>query len=353
MTPLRIALIASSNHPLAEPFAGGLEAHTALLARGLTSRGHHVTVFAAPGSDPVPGARVEEMRALSFSAAARTDVSMPAARFMAEHHAYLDLMLRLAHGHEFDVVHNNSLHHLPVVMARTLAVPLVTTLHTPPTPWLESAIIAAAGRHGTLTAVSGHTAGAWRHVADGITVIHNGVDVTTRTPGPGGGPLVWAGRMVPEKGPHLAILAARTAGRALLLAGPVSDRTYFDTTVAPLIGGDVRHVGHLSHSELTRLVAEASAMLVTPSWEEPYGLVVAEALACGTPVAGFAVGALPEIVDDSCARLVPAGDVAALAAVVPTVEALPRTAARRRAERCWSHRRMVDDYVALYSRVAA
>ncbi|MFB9739882.1 glycosyltransferase [Pseudonocardia sulfidoxydans] len=353
MSVLRIALIASSTHPIAEPFAGGLEAHTALLARELTTRGHAVTVFAAPGSDAVPGAQVEEMRALTFSDAARGDGSWPAERFMAEHHAYLDLMLRLARGREFDVVHNNSLHHLPVAMARTLPVPLVTTLHTPPTPWLESAVAAAGGRHGVLTAVSSHTAGAWRHVAEEITVIRNGVDIGTRPPGPGGGPLVWAGRIVPEKGTHLAARAARAAGRPLLIAGPVSDPAYFDAMVAPLLGDDVRHVGHLSHAELTRLVAHAAAMLVTPCWEEPYGLVVAESLACGTPVAGFAVGALPEIVDDTCGRLVPAGDTAALAAVVPTVESLSRKAARRRAERHWSHRRMVDEYVALYTRAAA
>ncbi|MBN9107360.1 MAG: glycosyltransferase [Pseudonocardia sp.] len=353
MTPLRIALIASSNFPIAEPFAGGLEAHTALLARELTARGHDVTVFAAPGSDVVPGARVEEMPVLAISDVARGDVSMPPARFMAEHHAYLDLMLRLARGDEFDVVHNNSLHHLPVAMARTLPVPLVTTLHTPPTPWLESAVVTAGGRHGVLTAVSSHTAGAWRHVADGITVIHNGVDVEARPHGPGGGPLVWAGRIVPEKGAHLAIRAARAADRPLLLAGPVSDPGYFAEAVAPLLGGTVRHVGHLPHPALTRLVARAAAMLVTPSWEEPYGLVVAEALACGTPVAGFAVGALPEIVDDSCGRLVPAGDTDALAAVIPAVEQLSRSAARRRAELRWSHRRMVDQYEALYRRIAA
>ncbi|WP_103381344.1 glycosyltransferase [Pseudonocardia dioxanivorans] len=358
MTPLRVALIASSTHPIREPFAGGLEAHTALLARELTRRGHVVTVFAAPGSELAPGVRVEIMHSLRLSDAARADVSMPAAVFMAEHHAYLDLMLRLADGHDvdghaLDVVHNNSLHHLPVAMARTVRVPVVTTLHTPPTPWLESAIATAAGRHGVLTAVSTHTAGAWRHVAGEVTVIRNGVDVEARAPGPGGGPLVWAGRLVPEKGAHLAVDAARRAGCALDLAGPVSDRAYFDEMVAPRLGGAVRYVGHLAHSELTSLMGRASAVLVTPCWEEPYGLVVAEALACGTPVAGFAVGALPELVDDSCGRLVPAGDTAALAAVVPTVTGLSRRAARRRAELHWSHRRMVDEYVGLYTRAAA
>lgn len=94
-------------------------------------------------------------------------------------------------------------------------------------------------------------------------------------------------------------------------------------------------------------------MLVTPCWDEPYGLVVAEALACGTPVAGFAIGALPELVDERCGRLVPPGDVAALAVAVPEAVALSRAAARARAERDWAHSRMVDEYVALYEQIAA
>jgi hypothetical protein len=104
-----------------------------------------------------------------ISAAARADVSMPPESFLAEHHAYLQLMLDLAErgNSDFDVIHNNSLHYLPVAMARSLRVPVISTLHTPPTPWLESAI--QAGRcPGVFTAVSGHTARAWRHAVGGI-----------------------------------------------------------------------------------------------------------------------------------------------------------------------------------------
>ncbi|MYT21952.1 glycosyltransferase, partial [Streptomyces sp. SID7760] len=97
---------------------------------------------AAPGSDPALGARELPVRKVVLSREARADSSMPSGTWMQEHHAYLGLMLDLArHGeHRFDVVHNNSLHYLPVAMASALRVPIVTTLHTPPTPWLESAI---------------------------------------------------------------------------------------------------------------------------------------------------------------------------------------------------------------------
>jgi len=144
---VRICIVASSRFPVAEPFAGGLEAHTHLLTRRLTARGHEVTLFAAPGSDPALGARELPVRAFASSAAARLDVGATPEEWLREHHAYLGLMLDLAgRGTEFDVVQNSSLHHLPLAMTPLLAVPVVTTLHTPPVGWLESAIAFASPR---------------------------------------------------------------------------------------------------------------------------------------------------------------------------------------------------------------
>ncbi|MGI5128171.1 glycosyltransferase [Pseudonocardia sp. CA-107938] len=351
---LRIAIIASARFPIREPFAGGLESHTWYLARALRRRGHELTVFAAPGSDPGLGVDLLPVDTVALSAAARADASMRPEWWMAEHHAYLRLMLDLAERPDrFDVVHNNSLHHLPVALAPLLSTPVVTTLHTPPTPWLESAIRARPDNGVVFVAVSAHTAAAWRPLVPDALVIRNGIDLDEWSPGPGGGPLVWTGRITPEKGTHLALDAARHADRPLLVAGPIADTGYWRSEVEPRLDGRIRYVGHLGRRELRDLVAAASAVLVTPCWDEPYGLVVAEALACGTPVAGFAIGALPELVDDTCGRLVPPGDVAALAAVIPETTALPRSAARRRAERDWAHPRMVDEYVRLYEQVAA
>jgi glycosyltransferase involved in cell wall biosynthesis len=351
---LRIAVIASARFPIREPFAGGLESHTWFLARALHRRGHEVTVFAAPGSDPDLGVDYLPVDTVEYSAAARADVSMGPEWWMAEHHAYLSLMLDLAERPDrFDVVHNNSLHHLPIAMAPLVKTPVVTTLHTPPIPWLESALRARPDNGVVFAAVSAHTAAAWRPLVPDAVVVRNGIDLDGWSAGTGGGPLIWAGRITPEKGTHLAIDAARLADRPLVIAGPIADRDYWRTEVVPRLGGTIRYAGHLPHRELRDLVAAASAMLVTPCWDEPYGLVVAEALACGTPVAGFAAGALPELVDDRCGRLVPPGDVTALATALPDVVALSRADARARAERDWAHPRMVDEYVALYERVAA
>jgi glycosyltransferase involved in cell wall biosynthesis len=353
---LRIGIVASARFPIAEPFAGGLEAHVWGLADRLRRQGHDVTLFAGPGSDPRLGVEVLELRRPTLSPAARADVSMRPAEWVDEHHAYLQLMVRLAQtaADDFDVIHNHSLHHMPIAMASTLPVPMVTTLHTPPTPWLESAIQVPDDCRVTFAAVSAHTAAAWSHLIEDALVIHNGVDVSRWVPGPGGGGAVWSGRLVPEKGAHLAIDAAVLAGMPLRLAGPVSDRDYFEREIRPRLGlPGVAYVGHRTQAELVRLVGEASVALVTPCWDEPYGLVVAEALACGTPVCAFARGALPELLDEDCGRLVAPGEVAGLAAALHDASRLSRRAARERAVRDCSLESMVERYVDLYGELAA
>ncbi|HEU5035555.1 MAG TPA: glycosyltransferase [Nocardioides sp.] len=349
---MHVCLIASSRFPVREPFAGGLEALTHQLAVQLVRRGHEVTLFAAPGSDPDLPVRVVPAAAFLPSEAARRDVNAPSDLWMAEHHAYLGLMLELARSGRttYDVVHNNSLHHLPVAMAPLLDVPVVTTLHTPPTPWLESAITTAAGTS-TFTAVSRATAEAWAHVVQAVP-LPNGVDTAAWTPGPGGGPAVWSGRLVPEKAPHEAVDAARLAGVPIVLAGPAPDDAYFDAEIGPRLGPDAVHVGHLDHRALKRLLGRAGVAVVTPAWDEPYGLVAAEAMACGTPVAAYARGALPELVTDEVGALATGGRVDELAAAIARAAGCDRTAVRAHAVAHLSSERMVAGYEAVYARVA-
>ncbi|MCQ4118441.1 glycosyltransferase [Rhodococcus sp. FXJ9.536] len=350
---LRIALIASSRYPIRQPFPGGLESHVWCLARTLSDDGHHVTLFAGPGSDRALGCAHLQVRSLGISQAAQQDVSMPSMWFMQEHHAYLQLMLDLSGplAESFDVVHNHSLHYLPVAMASAVPVPVLSTLHTPPTPWLESAIAVRLGAGAHFVAVSRHTAAAWRHAVDDIQVVPNGVDLGSWPEGRGGPHLIWFGRLVPEKGAHVAVDAARRAGFPIVLAGPISDVEYFERMIRPELGPEVTYLGHLGQRELAAAIGGAAATLVTPLWDEPYGLVVAESLACGTPVAAFARGGIPEVLTPACGRLVAAGDADALVRAIPAVVGLSRTAARAHArERC-SERRMVDTYVALYRRL--
>lgn len=349
MRALRICLIASSRFPISEPFAGGLEAHTHALAGQLQARGHEVSVFAAPGSDPALG--VVELPVESFTPppGERHDTGITPESWLNEHHAYLGLMLDLTRtgSQRFDVIHNNSLHHLPIAMSSAIDVPMFTTLHTPPVPWLTSAVAYAASTS-TFVAVSEFTAREWAgQVA--CRTIRNGIDVDTWRPGPGGGPAVWSGRLVPEKAPHLAIDAARRAGMPLTLAGPSLDHEYFDREIRPRLGAGIEYAGHLTHHELRAVLGDASVAVVTPVWDEPYGLVAAEALACGTPVAAFARGALPEFVDETVGSLARPGSVEDLARAMLAAASRDRAHVRRVAEERCSIARMVDQYELLYT----
>lgn len=348
---MKICVIGPSRFPLREPFAGGLEAHTHALVRTLAARGHRVTLFAAPGSDPALRARPLDVAPLVLSDDARRDVAAPPEWWMREQHAYLGVMLELVrHGHGLDVVHNNSLHHMPIAMASALSVPVVTTLHTPPLPWLESAVTLA-GDASRFVAVSDSTRERWAHAVD-AQVVHNGVDPAVWRMGPGGTRAVWTGRMVPEKAPHEAVLAALGAGLAIDLVGPVGDASYVEEHVAPLLSERVRYLGHLPQAQVREVVAHARVALVTPVWEEPFGLVAAEAAMTGTPVAAYARGGLPEIVTRRVGALAPPGDVDALSRVILLAAGLDRRAVRAEAVRRWGLDEMVSRYEQVYQDAA-
>ncbi|RXF67941.1 glycosyltransferase family 4 protein [Hansschlegelia zhihuaiae] len=349
---MRIGIIAHLKHPIGEPFCGGLETHTHLLARGLRRRGHEVTVFASDGSDPAVGVEpiCEDMAIREVGLAEATNVA-----FFREHHAYLRLMNELRRR-DFDIVHNNSIHYLPVAMADALTMPMVTTLHTPPFCWLESGVRLCRSSRSTFVTVSDALRRFWSPIAPVRGVVLNGIDLDRFRfqKQPADEPyLAWSGRIVPEKGLHLAIEAARIVGMPLRIAGPVADSAYFEREIRPLLGDGASHLGHLAHSELAAVVGGARALLFTPRWEEPYGLVAAEALACGTPVAAFARGAIAEVVDETCGVLAAPDDAADLAEAARKALSLDRRACRLRAEHHCDAKLMVSVYERLYGRILA
>lgn len=319
---LRVLVVAPERHALRQPHAGGLETVVWNRVRWLRSRGHDVQLCAAAGSDflgadaalHLPTPRWQRRHDAS-------DSGFPEGhrRRMSEAFARVRDLLD-APRTRVDVVDNHSLHGDPILWSRDVDVPVVTTLHTPP---LADMVVAANALHGLaphrFLAVSQYTARAWSAEGVDAFVFPNGVDSTSWGLGggsrsAGGGCWVWSGRIVPEKAPHLAILAARRAGARLRLAGRVGDAAYFAREVEPLLGGDIRYVGALRQPELSRLVGSAAVALVTPVWSEPFGLVMAEALMTGTPVAAFDSGGTSEVLAGMPgAAVVPAGDVVALA----------------------------------------
>jgi len=352
----KILIIASLRYPIAEPFAGGLEAHTWALATGLRRRGHSVLVAGADGSDPaVVG--YEFGRLPTGDPAERPDITNHPVVQAAELASFTGLMGQLHDGMlgSFDVIHNNALHPFPVEQAHTLPCPLVTTLHTPQLPWAERVLGSGARSGEDFVAVSRATAGLWQPLIR-PRVVRNGVDTSIWRLGPGGAGAVWSGRIAPEKAPHLAIDLAIAAGLALTIAGPVIDETYFAEQVAPRLSDSVRYAGHLDRRELADLVGHSGVAFVTPVWNEPFGMVAAEAMACGTPVVALARGGLPEIIGTASGRLLrPAqstgftpADLTDAVRAIAEAAALDRAGVRRHANaRCGSSA-MIRGYERVY-----
>lgn len=355
----KILIIASLRYPIAEPFAGGLEAHTWALAQGLRERGHSVLVAGAVGSDP-DMVGYEFGRLPTGDPTERPDITNHPVVHAAELQAFTSLMGQLHDGllGAFDVIHNNALHPFPVERAGTLPCPLVTTLHTPQLPWAERVLGDCARSGGEFVAVSRATARLWEPLLR-PRVVRNGVDTRVWRWGPGGAGAVWSGRIAPEKAPHLAIEIAAAAGLELTIAGPVIDEQYYAAMVAPRLDDRIRYVGHLDRVALADLVGHSSVALVTPVWNEPFGMVAAEAMACGTPVLALARGGLAEIVDPLSGRLLPPAEPTGFSAegLLAAVRALDqavgldRRIVRRRATITCGSGAMIDGYERVYQDV--
>ncbi|GJE76569.1 D-inositol-3-phosphate glycosyltransferase [Methylorubrum suomiense] len=348
---VRIALLAHLRHPIAPPFAGGLEAYTWHLADGLTARGHEIVLFAAGDSDGrftidpvIPVHHEHRFPGLEH----RGDAGLKA-HVDAGYAAACD---RIAAG-GFDLLHNNSLSRLPLERRRTGAMPTLTSLHVPPYDALRWFVQDSLAPNHRITATSQAHARAWwpDGAPSAVSVLHNGVDPDAWPFREGGdGTAVWCGRIAAIKGTHLAIVAARRAGLALTLFGPIEETDYWDAQVAPLLGGAIRYGGHLSSAAFAAEIGRASVYLFTPCWDEPFGLVAVEAMACGLPVAGFNSGAAAEIVGEA-GCLVPTGDAAALATAIGEALAIPRSVPRARVERLFTRDRWLDRCEALYAQL--
>ncbi|MEV7608467.1 glycosyltransferase [Microbacterium sp. NPDC089320] len=314
---LRVLIVAPERHPLRQPHAGGLEAVVWNRVRWLRSRGHHVELCAAEGSDFLDDdteLHLPSPRWLRARDASDTDFPEGHRRRMTD--AFARVRDRLDDAEtRVDVVDNHSLHGDPILWSRDVGVPVVTTLHTPP---LADMVIASNALDGSsphrFLAVSQYTARAWSTEGVEAFVFTNGVDTAQWRLGAGGADWVWFGRIVPEKAPHLAIDAARRAGARLKLAGRVGDAAYFEREVRPRLGRGIDYVGALRQPELAGLVGASSVALVTPVWSEPFGLVMAEALMTGTPVAAFDSGGTSEVLAGiPGTAVVPAADTESLA----------------------------------------
>ena len=347
--PLRVGITVDPYVPVPPVLYGGIERIVDFLVRGLVERGHRVVLFAHPESR-TPARLVPYGVPPHRSRVAR-------ARELAQLGSAL-----LRYAPRLDVIHSfGRLAALaPCLPFRRL--PKIQSYQRDGVPWRSVAMAdRLAGRSllftGCSTSVYAHRpptgGGRWR-------TVFNGVDVEKYTFAANvapDAPLAFLGRLERIKGAHNAIAIARAAGRRLVIAGnrvdTPDDARYFDDEIAPFIDGDaVRYVGPVDDAQKNALLGSSLAFLMPIEWEEPFGIVMAEALACGTPVIGYPRGAVPEVVRDgvngfSCTTVEEA------ARAVGRVASIVRATVRRDCVARFGNDAIVSQYEALYREMLA
>ncbi|MGD9701974.1 MAG: glycosyltransferase family 4 protein [Acidimicrobiia bacterium] len=336
---LRVGLIAPPWVPVPPTVYGGTELVVDGLARGLTRAGCEVVLWTTGDSTCPVERRWVHPRALGTVADAAAELIHVAG-------AYRDLA-------EMDVIHDHTLAG-PLWAGRYgCQVPVVTTAHGEFTPELRKHYRAVAAAGIDIVAISRSQRCTVPELP--ITaVIHHGIDTATFPVGLGtGGYVAFLGRMSPTKGVHRAIAVARAAGVPIVLAAKMwepDEHRYFAEVVEPMLGPDAVFIGEIGGRRKLELLGGAMALLNPIRWPEPFGLVMIEALACGTPVLSFAEGAAPEIVEHGRTGFLCA-DEDEMAAAIRLVPDLDRAECRARVEARFSTERMVEDHLQLYRRL--
>jgi glycosyltransferase involved in cell wall biosynthesis len=340
---MRVAVFSPAWFPVPPDRYGGIESMVQLLTDGLVDAGADVTLFAS--GDSVSKAPIVS----AFETA-------PSHRIGESYWELQHLLPLLEQRDEFDVIHDHS-GLVGLTMLGLTGVPLLHTVHGPltgdPGPVYRKAcdVVPAAG----LVSLT-HNQRRPEPNLPWVTNVFNAVDVTRyeldREPGEA---LLFLGRMSPDKGAHRAIRVAQRLGRPLDIAAKCrepGERAYFDEYVAPHLNDDIRYVGEVDHDEKCALLSTAHALLVPIEWEEPFGLVMIEALASGTPVVALRRGSVPEILRHGETALI-ANDLAEMVSLVGRVEELDPLRLRREAETRFSIEQMVEGYLEAYETMIA
>ncbi len=293
--PLRIAMVVPPWLTVPPPGYGGLEQVVAGLVDALVERGHAVTVFGAGRRHGTRAGYVATCDDLQYD---RLGEALPEL-------AHLAHVGHLVSPADFDVVHDHTT--IGPLVAGRRAVPTVATVHGNPVGEYGT-VLSDTDQGVGLVAIS-HTQRRLNPGLPWVGTVHNALDVADvpHKTAPGRGPVLWLARFSPDKGPDVAIGACRAAGLPLVLAGKCNEpaeRRYFEQVVEPMLDDDVTVVFNADRAAALRMLVDARCLIMPIQWEEPFGMVILEAMATGTPVVALRRGAVPELVRPGVTGLV-------------------------------------------------
>ena len=338
---MKIAQVAPLIESVPPRLYGGTERIVSYLTEELVGLGHDVTLFAS--GDSITSAELVPC----CSRALRLD---PTVLDTIPHFMLMIDKVR-QRAEEFDVLHFHiDLFHFPLF--RSLAARTLTTLHGRQDLGDLKPFYSCFGEM-PLVSISDDQRKPLPH-ANFVATIHHGIPPDLLRPSFGQGSyLAFLGRISPEKRPDRAIRIARASGIPLKIAAKVDkiDENYFRSEIQPLIDGPgVEFIGEINEREKAKFLGDASALLFPVDWPEPFGLVMIEAMACGTPVLAFRRGSIPEVIEDGVTGKVVDSEEEALAAL-PEIMSYNRSAVRQRFEERFTTTRMAKDYVTVYRRM--
>ncbi len=338
---MRIAQLAPLAESIPPKLYGGTERVVSWLTEELVALGHEVTLFASADSK-TSGRLVPVWPSATRLSRPRPDPLAPIANLLAA---------VAAQAHRFDVIHCHvDWVHLPLL--RRLGVPFVTTTHGRlDLPYLRH--VARTFPDAPFVSISNNQREPLREL-NWVATVYHGQPPETCTPSSGRGSyLAFLGRISPEKGPEAAIKLAAAAKLPLRIAAkvPRDGSDYFRDRIKPLMEGNrVEFVGEVGGKDKAEFLAHAAALIFPIDWPEPFGLVMIEAMACGTPTVAYRRGSVPEIIEDGVSGFAVEGESEALAAIA-RVHELDRRGVRAAFERRFTARRMAEDYLRVYQQL--
>jgi glycosyltransferase involved in cell wall biosynthesis len=342
---MRIAQIAPLYERVPPKLYGGTERVVSYLTEELVRQGHEVTLFAS--GDSITSAKLVRC----------CDVALRLSPIVRDPIPYHVIMLEEVRkrASQFDILHFHiDFLHAPLI--RDIADRTVTTHHGR-LDLPELAPFYTVFRELPLVAISNDQRG-YLPYANWVGTVYHGLprDLLPFQAKPSGGYLAFLGRISPEKGPDRAIEIAARAGMPLKIAAKVDrvDQAYWEQKIKPMIEAhpNVEFIGEINESEKAGFLGEAAALLFPVDWPEPFGLVMVEAMACGTPVVAFRRGSVPEIVENGVSGFI-VETVAEAVAAVQKIESLDRAAVRAAFERRFTVERMALDYLKIYRELTA